>query len=109
MSEFIRVCEVAAIPSGHAARVEIGDSPVAVFNVAGRYFALDDTCSHALASLSDGELDLQACAIECPLHGSQFDLRTGVPLCLPAVDPVRTHAILVKDGALFVQLSAEPE
>ncbi len=108
MGEFVRVCEAAVIPAGHAARVEIGDSAVAVFNVGGQYYALDDTCSHALASLSDGELDPEGCAIECPLHGSRFDLRTGEPLCLPAVDPVRTHEVEMRDGALWVALSPEP-
>jgi len=108
VDEFVRVCEAATIPPGHAARVEIAGDAVAVFNVGGRFYALDDTCSHALASLSDGELDTDACAIECPLHGSQFDLRSGEPRCLPAVDPVRTHQVEMRDGALWVALSTEP-
>ncbi len=107
MAEFVRVCEAAVLPPGHAARVEIDGEPVAVFNVDGAYFALDDTCSHALASLSEGELDVRGCAIECPLHGSKFDLRTGEPRCLPAVEPVRTHAIELRDGALWVALRRE--
>jgi len=105
VSEFVRVCPVADIPPGHAARVDIDETPVAVFNVDGDFFALDDTCSHAMASLSEGELDLGRCAVECPLHGSQFDLRSGDPLSLPAVDGVAVHPVEVRDGELWVALS----
>ncbi|MGH9072426.1 MAG: non-heme iron oxygenase ferredoxin subunit, partial [Acidimicrobiales bacterium] len=94
-------------PPGHAARVELGDLPIALFNVDGTYHCLDDTCSHALASLSEGELHPKTCAIECPLHGSQFDLRTGEPVSLPAVEPVRVHQVELRDGLLFVALNED--
>ena len=105
MSEFVRICRTAEIPPGHAARVDIDETPVAVFNVGGEFFALDDTCSHAMASLSEGELDLERCAVECPLHGSQFDLRSGDPLSLPAVDGVARHTVEVRGDELWVALS----
>jgi 3-phenylpropionate/trans-cinnamate dioxygenase ferredoxin subunit len=105
MPEWIRICDAEAIPRGHAARVEIGDLPIAVFNVNGDFYALDDTCSHAMASLSEGELHSETCAVECPLHGSQFDLRTGEPISLPAVEPVRVHEVAVRGGELWVALS----
>ncbi len=108
MSAFVRVCRTAEIPPGHAARVDIDAIPVAIFNVGGEFFALDDTCSHAMASLSEGELDLGRCAVECPLHGSQFDLRSGAPLSLPAVDGVGVHAVEVRDDELWVALSPPP-
>jgi 3-phenylpropionate/trans-cinnamate dioxygenase ferredoxin subunit len=96
------------IPPGHAARVEIEDVPVAIFNLGGTFYAVDDTCSHAEASLSEGDLDPGRCAIECPLHGSTFDLRTGEPLTLPAVEPVRVHHIEAgDDGVLRVALNTE--
>lgn len=101
----VTIGRVADIPPGHAARVDIGDTPVAVFNVGGEFHALDDTCSHAQASLSDGDLDPERCLIECPLHGSAFDLRTGEPLSLPAVLPVRVHRIEVDGEELRVGLS----
>ncbi|MFZ0994457.1 MAG: bifunctional 3-phenylpropionate/cinnamic acid dioxygenase ferredoxin subunit [Candidatus Dormiibacterota bacterium] len=107
MPEWIRICDAEAIPPGHAARVEIGDLPIAVFNVNGQFHALDDTCSHAMASLSEGELHPAECAVECPLHGSQFDLRTGEPISLPAVEPVRVHEVAVRGGELWVALSEE--
>ena len=82
--------------------------PVAIFNCNGTFYALDDTCSHQEASLSEGDLDLDRCAIECPLHGSSFDLRTGEPISLPAVEPVRAHHLEVgDDGILRVALAED--
>ncbi len=108
VSEWIGIAQAADIPPGHAARVEIDDRAIAVFNIDGTFYCLDDTCSHAEASLSEGDLDIRRCAIECPLHGSAFDLRTGEPLSLPAVEPVLAHRVEVVDGELRVALS-DPE
>ena len=106
VAEWIEVARASDIPPGHAARVEIDGVPVAIFNVDGDFYALDDTCSHAEASLSEGDLDPERCAIECPLHGSSFDLRTGDPLTLPAVEPVRAHHVEVdKEGVVRVALA----
>jgi len=98
---WVDVARTSDIPPGCAARVEIDETPVAIFNVDGTFYALDDTCSHAEASLSEGDLDLDRCVIECPLHGSSFDLRTGEPLSLPAVEPVRVHRIETTEGGLI--------
>ena len=105
MATWVEVGRVEDVPPGHAARVEIDDVPVAIFNLDGEFFCLDDTCSHAEASLSDGDLDTSRCAIECPLHGSAFSLRTGDPLSLPAVEPVRVHQVDVSDGVIRIALS----
>ncbi|MFN2583094.1 MAG: bifunctional 3-phenylpropionate/cinnamic acid dioxygenase ferredoxin subunit [Candidatus Dormibacteria bacterium] len=108
VAEWITVGQAADVPPGHAARVEIDGVPVAIFNVNGTFHALDDTCSHAEASLSEGDLDDGRCTIECPLHGSTFDLRTGEPLTLPAIEPVRVHHVEVDaDGQLRVALAEE--
>ena len=108
VAEWVEVGGVDDVPPGHAARAEIDGVPVAIFNLDGEFFCLDDTCSHAQASLSDGDLDVRRCAIECPLHGSAFDLRTGDPLSLPAVEPVRVHAIDTSSGRIRVALSVQP-
>ena len=106
VAQSVEVARATDIPPGHAARVEIDGTPVAIFNVDGDFYALDDTCSHAEASLSEGDLDPERCAIECPLHGSSFDLRTGDPLTLPAVEPVRAHHVEVgADGVVRVALA----
>jgi 3-phenylpropionate/trans-cinnamate dioxygenase ferredoxin component len=107
VATWVEVGRIEDIPPGHAARVEIDEVPVAIFNCNGQFYALDDTCSHAEASLSDGDLDISRCAIECPLHGSAFDLATGDPLSLPAVVPVRSHSVEVSDGVIRIALSED--
>ena len=102
---FTAIAPVADIPAGHAARVEIDGVPIAIFNVNGAFHAVDDTCSHAEAYLSEGELDPAGCAVECPLHGSTFDLTTGEPLSLPAVEPVRVHQVAIIDGVLNIAVN----
>jgi 3-phenylpropionate/trans-cinnamate dioxygenase ferredoxin subunit len=75
-----------------------------VFNADGELFAIDDTCTHQDASLSEGWLE--DCMIECPLHAACFDLRTGKPTGPPAKRPVRTYPVLVQDGFVYVDAPA---
>ena len=96
----IKVCAVADLPVGEAVRVDL-EVPISVFNVAGDFYAIDDTCTHQDASLADGYLE-DDCTVECPLHASCFDLRTGKPSGPPAREPVRTHPVVVQDGVIFV-------
>ncbi len=96
----VPVCRTDELPPGEALRV-LADVPIAVFNVGGRFYAVDDTCTHQDASLADGWLE--DCAVECPLHASWFDLRTGAVSGPPAKRPVRTHAVTVEDGTVYVQ------
>lgn len=95
----IPVCAVGDLPVGEAVRVE-AEVPIAVFNADGAYYAIDDTCTHQDASLADGWLE--GGQVECPLHASCFDLRTGEPTGPPAKKPVRTHEVVVRDGYLYV-------
>ncbi|WP_188667644.1 non-heme iron oxygenase ferredoxin subunit [Tersicoccus solisilvae] len=89
------------IASGSAVRVLVGGYPVVVARDSdGDLHALADTCSHGQVSLAEG--DVEGCAIECWGHGSQFDLRTGEPLSLPAYEPVPVFALAVEDGAVWV-------
>ncbi|PFG42938.1 3-phenylpropionate/trans-cinnamate dioxygenase ferredoxin subunit [Isoptericola jiangsuensis] len=82
-----------------------GTVPVAVVRDAdGEYHALSDICSHGAVSLSDGEVE--GCLVECWLHGSQFDLRTGRPLQLPAIKPVPVYPVSVEDGNVLVDVDA---
>ena len=102
----IPVCRLADLPRGDAVRVD-STPPIAVFHTEdGELFAIDDTCTHQDASLADGWLE--GCEVECPLHASRFDLRTGRVDAPPAKKPVRTHAVSVVDGAVMVTPSAEP-
>ena len=97
MSEFVPVCLVGDIAPRGAKRVFVDGTAIAVVRTDEGVFAVQDRCSHADVSLADGEVD--GCAIECWLHGSAFDLRTGFPLSLPAVEPVSTYTVrIVGDG-----------
>jgi 3-phenylpropionate/trans-cinnamate dioxygenase ferredoxin component len=106
MSDYVDVGPAASIPPGTAALTEVDGEPVAVFNCEGTYLAVADTCSHEEASLSEGEL-LGGCCVECPLHGAQFDLRTGAALCLPATRAVATYEVAVDDGIVKVRARGE--
>ncbi|EPH42104.1 putative 3-phenylpropionate/cinnamic acid dioxygenase ferredoxin subunit [Streptomyces aurantiacus JA 4570] len=98
----IPVCRLEDLPAGESVRLDT-TPPVAVFNADGALYAVDDTCSHQDASLSEGWLE--GCLVECPLHAASFDLRTGQPTCLPARRPVRTHRVSVVDGTIHVHLT----
>ncbi|OIK00540.1 bifunctional 3-phenylpropionate/cinnamic acid dioxygenase ferredoxin subunit [Streptomyces colonosanans] len=100
----IPVCRLEDLPKGEAVRVDT-ERPLAVFHTEdGELYAIDDTCTHQDASLSEGWLE--GCLVECPLHAASFDLRTGEPTCLPARRPVRTHRVTVEDGVIHVYLAA---
>lgn len=100
----VLVCSVADLADGGAVRVppeRAGtEDAVAVFNDAGRFYALDDTCPHAKAALSDGWVEDGA--VECPLHQALFDLATGAALSGPATRDARVHAVEVRDGAVWL-------
>ncbi|WP_431903547.1 bifunctional 3-phenylpropionate/cinnamic acid dioxygenase ferredoxin subunit [Nonomuraea sp. bgisy101] len=101
----IPACPLASLPRGEAFRVE-ADPPIAVFHTEdGELLAIDDTCTHQDASLADGWLE--GCEIECPLHASRFDLRTGQVDAPPAKRPVRTHQVVVEDDVIYVVPSDE--
>lgn len=96
-----RVCRVGELEPGEAVRVD-ADPPVAVFNVAGEFFATSDTCSHAKSSLSDGYLEDDQ--VECTWHYARFCVRTGKALSLPATEDLRTYQVKVEGGDIFVRI-----
>ncbi|MGI8646615.1 MAG: hypothetical protein DLM55_11015 [Acidimicrobiales bacterium] len=98
-----RICGVSDVGEGKAVGLEIDGHPIMVVHTEGRYFALRDVCSHAEVALSDGEIE--GCTVECWLHGSRFDLRTGTPLELPATEPVQTYAVQVSGDDILVALT----
>jgi 3-phenylpropionate/trans-cinnamate dioxygenase ferredoxin subunit len=100
--ETIDVCALAELPPGTIRRLEWEDLEIMVVNCAGEVLAMEDRCSHDNGDLAEGELDESRCAIECPRHGSLFDLRTGRPLNLPAYVPVETFEVTVEDGRVRV-------
>lgn len=103
----IDVCDVNEVPVGGGRAFTIAGRRIAVFRVAeSEVYAIDDRCSHDEASLSEGDVDLDELCVECPMHGSLFDLRTGKPRTLPAFMPVATYRSEVRDGRIFVEFSA---
>ncbi|ASO18913.1 3-phenylpropionate/trans-cinnamate dioxygenase ferredoxin subunit [Actinoalloteichus hoggarensis] len=98
----IPVCTLAELPPGESVRI-LAPRPVAVFNADGELYAIDDTCSHQDASLSEGWLE--GCLVECPLHAAMFDLRTGMPTGPPARRPVRTYPVVLVDDVIHVDTS----
>lgn len=98
--EFVKVASVDQIAPGAALRVEVGDEPVAIFNLDGEFYAIGDTCTHEEASLSEG--DVFGEVVECPLHGAEFDIKTGAARSLPAVTPVSTYPVKIQGDSVFV-------
>jgi 3-phenylpropionate/trans-cinnamate dioxygenase ferredoxin subunit len=97
---FERACNVDDVPTDEALGVTIGEYDVAVARHGEEFFAVQDLCSHAEVPLSEGEVT--DCTVECWLHGSRFDLRTGKPTGLPATEPVSTFPVEVRGNEIFV-------
>ena len=104
MAETIDICPIDELPPGGMRLVEWEDLEIAVVNCGGDVLAIEDRCSHDNGNLVEGELDEETCSIECPRHGSVFDLRTGKPLNLPAYVPVDTFEVSVADGVIKLEV-----
>ena len=102
MSTFQRACALADLPAEGALGVEVGGEPVCVVRAAGEVFALRDVCSHEEVPLSEG--DVYDHTVECWLHGSCFDLRTGKPIGPPATVAVPTYQVKIDGDDVFVAL-----
>jgi len=104
MNDVIRLCGLADVESGTARRVEAGGYCVSVVRIDDDVYALGDTCSHEDYSLSEGEVWPEDCTIECPKHGSTFDLRTGEPQTLPATKAVPVFVVRVEGDDIVMEL-----
>ncbi|HEY1918375.1 MAG TPA: non-heme iron oxygenase ferredoxin subunit [Streptosporangiaceae bacterium] len=100
--DFTRACAVSDLPDQGAIGVQIDDEPVAIVRVGGEIYALADVCSHAEVALSEGEVYDHT--VECWLHGSCFDLRTGNPTGPPATEPVATYSVKIEGDDVYVSL-----
>ena len=99
-----RLCGVADLADGEARRFDVGEHRIALVRLSGEWFAVGDQCTHADISLSEGEVMIDDCAIECWKHGSTFDLKTGEPQSLPATKPVPVYTVEVDGDDVFVTL-----
>jgi 3-phenylpropionate/trans-cinnamate dioxygenase ferredoxin component len=87
------LCRRDDLGSGEARRFEVGDLRIALVRIGDYFYAIGDRCSHEDFSLAEGEVWAEECELECPKHGSTFDLRTGEPCSLPATRPVPTYEV----------------
>jgi 3-phenylpropionate/trans-cinnamate dioxygenase ferredoxin subunit len=104
VSETIDVCPSAELAPGEVRVVEWEDVEIGVFNCAGVLYAIEDRCSHDNGPLAEGEIDEESCTVECPRHGSLFDLRSGRPITLPAYVPVETFPVRVEGDMIKLEV-----
>lgn len=104
MAEFVRLATIHDLPDGGMRAVEYNGRRIALFRVGETVYATDDICSHDYAELTEGFFDPDDCAVECPLHGSRFDVRTGRPLTLPAVMPIEVFEVQQQGDEVLVRV-----
>ena len=98
------VCRTEELPDGERKLIDVDGVEIGVFNCGGELFAIEDRCSHDDGPLAEGDFDPVACTVECPRHGSLFDLRNGRPRTLPAFAPVEIFEVRVEDGEIRVDV-----
>ncbi len=103
MSDFVRVCSASDVPDPGKEVFELEDEFVVLFHVQGKFYALDDCCTHDGGPLGEGVLEGHK--ITCPRHGAQFDVRTGEVLSMPATRATNVHQVRVEGDDVLVKLS----
>jgi 3-phenylpropionate/trans-cinnamate dioxygenase ferredoxin subunit len=104
MAADVTICKTSELPPGEMRLIEVEGRKIGVFHTDdGELYAIEDRCSHDDGPLAEGEFDAAACTVECPRHGSLFDLRTGRPKTLPAFQPVDTFEVRVEDGEVKLE------
>jgi len=101
MTDWIKVASLEECPPGQLRPVMVGNEPVVLANVDGAIYAVQDRCSHEEYPLSDGEIE--GGNVVCQYHGARFDLASGAPRGLPAVKPVKTYPVEIRDDGIYIQ------
>ena len=104
MSETLDICLLSELPPGASRTVEWEDLEIGIFNCNGVLLAVEDRCSHDDGNLAEGEFDPDRCTVECPRHGSLFDLHTGKPTTLPAYVPIETFPVRVENDMIKLEV-----
>ena len=99
-AEFVEIAPVDELPSGERLFVELDGRPIVILNIAGKFFAIGDVCTHDNGPLGDGEVDGDE--IVCPRHGARFDLRSGKTMGLPAVVDIPAYPVRVREGKIEI-------
>jgi nitrite reductase/ring-hydroxylating ferredoxin subunit len=101
------LCRTGDVAAGEILRVDPPDhAPLAVYNIAGEFYATDDTCSHGEASLAEGEIDGDM--VECPFHAGCFEIATGLPAGAPCTIAIRSYELVIEDGAIYSKGEKSP-
>jgi 3-phenylpropionate/trans-cinnamate dioxygenase ferredoxin subunit len=102
MSELVRVASVGEIPNNSSKLVEIDNIRIALFNLNGEYYAIEDVCTHDGGPLVEGEI-VNGHEVKCPRHGARFDIRTGAALSLPAFEPTIAYDVYIQGEDLLIE------
>ena len=102
MAEFYKVAKVSEVPPGTKHLVEVDFVPVLLFNIEGEFYAMEDVCTHDGGPLAEGFLNGDE--IECPRHGARFCVKTGKPLCMPAVEAIECYPVKIEDDDILVSV-----
>jgi len=98
--DYMEIAPVSELPNGERMFVDVGDTPIVIFNIAGQLFSTGDVCSHDDGPVGDG--DLEGFNVVCPRHGAEFDVRTGKAVAMPAVVDIPAYPVKVQDGMIFL-------
>ena len=104
MANFVKLATIDDVPENSVRAVEYNGQRIAIYRVGDTFYATTDICSHEYAELSEGFLDPDDCTIECPLHGSRFDISTGAVLSLPAYEPIAVYPVRVEGEDILVEI-----
>lgn len=103
--QWVRIARTSELPPGQRKLIRVGDRRLALFNVEGEFYAIDDVCTHDGGPLAEGELEGHQ--IICPRHGARFDVRSGEVLSFPAVVPVSAYRVLIEGEEIQIDLDSE--
>jgi 3-phenylpropionate/trans-cinnamate dioxygenase ferredoxin subunit len=102
MNNFLKVATVDQIPVGGSKLVEVDNVRVALFNLEGTIYAIEDVCTHDGGPLVEGTI-INGCEVMCPRHGARFDIRTGAALSLPAFEPTNSYAVRLEGNEVWIE------
>ena len=102
MGEFIKVATVNDVPVGGSKLVEVDQFRIALFNLDGEIYAIEDVCTHDGGPLVEGTV-VNGCEVICPRHGARFDIRTGAALSFPAFEPTYSYEVRIEGEDVFVE------
>ncbi len=100
--DFVEVATLAQVPEGTSHLVEVNDVRIALFNLSGEIYAIEDRCTHDGGPLVEGTI-VNGCEVACPRHGARFDIRTGAALSMPAIAPTGTFAVRMDGDKILIE------